>query len=81
MSVRLAVDRLLDLRGIRTRVQEFEAGGQRMFDTAPLLGRPQIAELKASPHFLAASVTRGTVVWPDKIDIAPETLYECSTLP
>jgi hypothetical protein len=38
----------------------------------------QYLMLKNVPLFMKASVENGTVVWPGNIDIAPETLWDCS---
>lgn len=59
---------------------EFENGERRVFDMAPLMDKKPFIQLKGSPVFMSARVDYGTVVWPGNIDIAPETLYNCSTL-
>jgi hypothetical protein len=44
----------------------------------PYLEKKPYLRLKKLPLFMKASVENGTVVWPGNIDIAPETLWECS---
>jgi len=43
---------------------------------SPLMDKKPFARLKESPLFTRATVGYGTVVWPDEIDIAPETLCD-----
>ena len=59
-----------------TLVLEFENGERRCFDMAPLLGKKPFNRIQKLPFFMLARVDYGTVVWPDDIDIAPETLYD-----
>lgn len=61
-----------------TLLLEFENGEKRVFDMAHLMDKKPFVQLKGSPLFARASVDYGTVVWPGNIDIAPETLYDCS---
>ena len=57
---------------------EFTNGKTRCFDMKPYLEYP-VYRCLANPGFFAlASTGYGTVVWPNDIDIAPETLYELS---
>lgn len=56
----------------------FENGEKRIFDMTALLTKSPFHRLKGSPLFGLAKVDYGTVVWPGNIDIAPETLYDCS---
>ena len=60
-------------------VLEFENGERRRFDMAPYIDQKPWDSLKASNTFSSACVGFGTVVWPNNIDIDPETLYELST--
>lgn len=60
-------------------VLEFENGERRRFDMAPYIDQKPWDTLKTKNTFLSASVEFGTVVWPNNIDIDPETLYERST--
>ena len=74
------MDMLLDVVKVEARPDytlflEFENGERRVFDMAPYLDMKPFTGLKASPRFAQASVDYCTVVWPDNIDIAPETLY------
>jgi len=63
-----------------TLLLEFENGERRCFDMAPLLAKKPFCQIKSTPVFMLARVEYGTVVWPDRIDIAPETLYDESVL-
>jgi hypothetical protein len=56
----------------------FSNGACRCFDMAPYLHLPVYRRLDNPGFFALARVDYGTVVWPDEIDIAPETLYEHS---
>jgi len=56
----------------------FENNEKRLFDMAPYLDRKPFKKLKNSQLFMRAKVAYGTVVWPGNIDIAPETLWDCS---
>ena len=56
----------------------FSNGEYRCFDMAPYLNFPVYRRLENPGFFALARVDYGTVVWPGEIDIAPETLYECS---
>lgn len=53
---------------------------QRRFDTSPYLNFPVYHRLRNPVFFELARVEYGTVVWPGDIDIAPETLYDRSSL-
>ncbi len=57
---------------------EFENGEKRVFDMSAYMDKRPFVRLKDSPLFALAKVDYGTVVWPDNIDIAPETLYDRS---
>jgi hypothetical protein len=57
---------------------EFENGERRIFDMTPYMEKKPFKRLKLNSAFYAAHVDYGTVVWPGNIDIAPETLYDCS---
>ena len=56
----------------------FENNEQRVFDMAPHLDFKPYRKLRLVPLFMKARVENGTVVWPGNIDIAPETLWDCS---
>ncbi|MHB1665849.1 DUF2442 domain-containing protein [Thiomonas sp.] len=53
----------------------FNTGETRIFDARPYLEKGVFAQLKELSKFRQAFVARGTVCWPDDLDIAPETLY------
>ena len=59
-------------------VMTFSNGERRRFDMKPYLDLPVFRPLTNVSFFELARVDYGTVVWPGEIDIAPETLYECS---
>jgi hypothetical protein len=77
------METLLDVISVEARpdytlLLEFENGQRRLFNMAPLMDKKPFNKLKGSPLFRKASVQYGTVVWPGNIDIAPETLWDCS---
>lgn len=78
------MEQLLDVISVEaqkngTLVLVFENHERRLFDMNPYLERKPFLKLKNLPLFLKARVAYGTVVWPGNIDIAPETLWDCST--
>ena len=56
----------------------FDTGEDGVFDMAPLLAYPCYRRLKDQNYFALAHVERGTVVWPNDEDVAPELLWERS---
>ncbi len=58
----------------------FSSGERRCFDMRPYLHYPVFRRLANPGFFSLAKVDYGTVTWPGDIDIAPETLYEASSL-
>ena len=56
----------------------FENNEKRLFDMNPYLEKKPFTKLKHLPLFMKATIAYGTVVWPGNIDIAPETLWDCS---
>ncbi|MFZ1538769.1 MAG: DUF2442 domain-containing protein [Chromatiaceae bacterium] len=56
----------------------FNTGERRCFDMRPYLRYPVFRRLEQPAFFGLARIDYGTVTWPGEIDIAPETLYECS---
>ena len=56
----------------------FANGEQRRFDMRPLLAMNPWNRVAAPSVFSLARVVYGTVVWPGRIDVAPETLYAIS---
>lgn len=58
----------------------FEDGSRRKFNMTPLLDQHPWQSLKNPVLFMRGHVECGTVVWSDEVDIAPEVLYEQSSL-
>lgn len=74
---------LLDVVSVTARpdftlLMTFENGEQRVFDMKSLMGKKPFDQLRDPSRFAMAHVDYGTVVWPGRIDIAPETLYDLS---
>lgn len=57
----------------------FENGEKREFDCATLIEQKPFEVFKDKNYFKRVTIEYGTLVWPNEIDIAPETLYVCST--
>lgn len=77
------MNELLDVVEVRTSQDfklhlEFENGEKRIFDMSPYLDKKPFVTLRRLPLFAMAKIDYGTVVWPDNIDISPETLYDRS---
>lgn len=58
----------------------FSDGTLRRFDAKPYLDKGIFFELKDIDYFMNCSVSYGTVIWKNKQDFAPETLYQESEL-
>ena len=56
----------------------FNSGERRRCDMRPYLHYPVFRRLENPGYFSLAKVDYGTVTWPGNIDIAPETLWNCS---
>jgi hypothetical protein len=56
----------------------FNTGDHRLFDARSYLNRGVFTRLQDISLFKQAFVALGTVCWPGNIDLAPETLYDCS---
>jgi hypothetical protein len=54
---------------------EFTDGSLKYFDVKPYLQYPAFERLKQGGLFAKAHVANGTVIWDDRLDLAPETLY------
>ena len=54
---------------------EFKDGSVKQFDVKPYLNLPAFKRLTTGGLFSKARVERGTVVWDEQLDLAPETLY------
>jgi len=77
------MDILLDVINVKpqkdnTLLLLFENNEKRLFDMTPYLNKKPFIKLKRSPLFMQARIAFGTVLWPGKIDIAPETLWNFS---
>ncbi len=77
------MEKLLDVVSVQpykdnTLLLVFENNEKRLFDMRPYLDEKPFTKLKNLPLFMKAKVAYGTVVWPGNIDIAPETLWNCS---
>jgi hypothetical protein len=58
----------------------FNTGEHRLFDARPYLECGVFTQLKNVALFKQAFISLDTVCWPNDLDIAPETLYDRSTL-
>jgi hypothetical protein len=56
----------------------FSTGETKKFDARPYLEKGVFTRLKNPELFKQAYVAYDTVCWPGDLDIAPETLYDCS---
>lgn len=79
------METLLDVISVEARDDytlflRFENGENRIFDFKPYLDKNPFVRLKNNKQFFKAVVENGTVVWPNNIDIAPETLFDQSEL-
>jgi len=77
------MDILLDVISVEPRKNNtlsliFENNEKRIFDMTSYLNKKPFKVLKDSPLFMQAKIAYGTVIWPGNIDIAPETLWDCS---
>jgi hypothetical protein len=57
----------------------FEDGAEGEVDFAGMQWKGVFAPLEDPRYFAQAQIGLGTVVWPNKADIAPETLYHWVT--
>ena len=58
----------------------FSNGEKRVYDGQDDITQGIFAQLKNKAFFARARIERGTVVWNDELDIAPEALYAESVL-
>ena len=58
----------------------FTSGEVKVFDMKPFLDKGVFIKLKDWNFFKQARVSFGTVVWPDELDMSPDTLYLRSVL-
>ena len=59
-------------------VVTFDTGERGVFDMTPYLQYPCYRRLRDAGYFSLAKTERGTVVWPNDEDVAPEALWEQS---
>jgi len=62
------------LENFRLRLT-FANGEKRLFDVSPYLAYPAFKRLVNPAFFSLVFADHGTVVWPDNIDLCPDTLY------
>lgn len=62
------------LENFRLRLT-FVNGEKRLFDVSPYLVYPAFKRLANPAFFSLGHAGHGTVVWPDNIDLCPDTLY------
>ena len=68
------VKQALPLEHFRLRLT-FTNGEKRVFDVSPYLDYPAFKRLANPAFFSLGHADHGTVVWPDDIDLCPDTLY------
>jgi len=57
---------------------KFSTGEEKIYDAKSDIAHGVFQSLKDKNLFASARIARGTVVWNDDLDIAPETLYQDS---
>lgn len=57
----------------------FDTNEHRLFDARPYLTKGVFTRLRDIDLFKQAFVALDTVCWPGSLDIAPDTLYDCSS--
>ena len=58
----------------------FADGSRRVFNAKPLLTKAIYSDLTNIPFFMKAYADGCSVAWSDDVDIAPEYLYEASSV-
>ncbi len=58
----------------------FASGEKKMFDAKQLLENKNFELLKNADFFMKVYVAGDSIAWSDELDIAPEYLYENSTM-
>jgi hypothetical protein len=59
---------------------KFNDGTKKVIDFEPWLTGPMFRPLKSKPYFKKFFVDGPTIAWPNRADIAPETLYEAEAV-
>jgi hypothetical protein len=57
---------------------KFSTGEEKVYDAKSDIAHGVFQSLRDKSFFASARIARGTVVWNDDLDIAPETLYQDS---
>ena len=70
LSVKVADDYKLIIK--------FSTGEEKIYDAKDDINHGIFQSLRDKNIFSSARIARGTVVWNDDLDIAPETLYQDS---
>ena len=71
MIIPVAVKYLYDY----TLLITFSNGEKKIYDAQNDIRHGALTKLKNKSFFAQAKIARGSVVWSDEIDMAPETLY------
>ena len=71
MIIPVAVKYLYDY----TLLITFSNGEKKIYDAQTDIRHGALTKLKNKSFFAQAKIARGSVVWSDEIDMAPETLY------
>ena len=71
MIIPVAVKYLYDY----TLLITFSNGEKKIYDAQKDIRHGALTKLKNKTFFAQAKIARGSVVWSDEIDMAPETLY------
>ena len=76
MVILIAVECLDDYKLLIT----FSNGEKKIYNAQDDIHQGVLTKLQNKTFFAQAKIARGSVVWDDEIDIAPETLYAESIL-
>lgn len=71
MMIPIAVECLSDYKLLIT----FSNGEKKIYNAQNDIHQGVLTKLQNKSFFAQAKIARGSVVWDDEIDIAPETLY------
>ena len=76
MVIPIAVECLGDYKLLIT----FSNGEKKLYNAQDDIHQGVLTKLQNKSFFAQAKIARGSVIWDDEIDIAPETLYAESIL-